>query len=252
MFTFFNRTPKIYVDNFTHMPHVYEFVPIVKASKTLPDWWKKLDRTSVEYPKEPDFQIKFNLTLKTCYGFLEFYKKGMVLENWCDLYVTVIDDYFHYNYSSGDKPSSHPESQRAEGFSKYHHLKLGSPWATKEKTGVKFLYVGAEWALGDYDIKIPPAIVNFTTINSSTNFNFFFPKKKYNFNLQMGTPLLHIIPLSEKELVIKNHLITRQEYDTIKIGSSASFYGWKSFDKLLRRNKHRDISNKSCPFGFGE
>jgi hypothetical protein len=239
------------VDNFTYLPHVYEYVPIVKASKTLPDWWKKLDRGTVEYTKEPDFQILRNKTMKTCYGFLEFYKKGMVLENWSDLHVTVADDYFHYYYSSGSKPESHPDRQRGEGFSKYHHLKLVSPWTTKEKTGVKFLYVGAEYSLGDYDIKVPPAIINFT-FNTSTNFNFFFPKKTYNFNIDMGNPLSHIIPLSEKDIVIKNHLITRQEYDTIKLGSGSSIYGWKSFDKLIRRNKQRDASNKSCPFGFGE
>lgn len=251
MFTFFNRTPKIYVDNFTYLQHVYEYVPIIKASKAIPEWWKSLDRGGkTTYSGAPNYERNRNQTMKTCYGALELFKRGMILEYWADIEVHSEEDFFLYYYSCGKKPDSHPDFQRGQGFEKYHHLKLVSPWCTKEKTGVHFLYMGAEYSLDNIDIKVPPGILNFSW-NNSSNFNFFFPKKQYKFDIRMGQPLAHIIPLSDGELVIKNHLISSAEYDSIKLHSTSSHYGWRGMSKMLERSKSRQ-ADKKCPFGFGD
>ena len=134
------------------------------------------------------------------------------------------------------------------GFPEYNHIKLNSPWIFQEKTGIKFLWMGAEWALDKYNIKVLPGVINFDIV-SYTNVNIMFPKDDKDFFVSVGQPLVQLIPLSEKKLVLKNHLINRNEYDTMIINSaSQSFYGWRKVLQLRKRNKKRG----TCPFGFGD
>ena len=54
MFSFFHRTPTIHVDCFTYDVNVYENTPIVRTSKTMPDWWKELDAYKPDLKVEED------------------------------------------------------------------------------------------------------------------------------------------------------------------------------------------------------
>ena len=76
-----------------------------------------------------------------------------------------------------------------------------------------------------------------------------FPKNDNEFVINIGQPLVQLIPITEKKLNFKNHLIDKNEYDKIHISSEKwSFYGWRKVLQLRKRNKERG----TCPFGFGD
>jgi hypothetical protein len=250
MFSFFHRTPEIHLDCFTNDPNVYLNTPIINASKTIPDWWKELPtyKPSIGRTDQRQHTILGYRTVKDCYSVIELYKKGIVLESWTDISIKPNIDYYDYYFSSGPSPDTHDKKQLGSGYPDYHHIKLASPWKFVEKTGVKFLWFGAEWSLDKLNIKILPGVLNFDII-SSTNINIMFPKVANEFVIPIGQPLVHLIPLSEKKVRIKNHLVSNEEFNRMTIDSSnSSFHGWRKIVQLRKRNKERG----TCPFGFGD
>ena len=241
MFTFFHRSETIVLDCFTADPVAYEFAPLVKATKTFPNWWKKLPANHVS---DIDYSLT-KLNMKTCYGFLELYKRSIVVQNWNDFHFKITpDNGYHWQKSSGPEPQEHPPAQYENGFKNYYHSKLVNPWSVREKTGKHFLFTGSTWSLENYDFLIPPGMLEFS-VNSSLNVNIFIPKKKepYSFFLPIGKPLVHLIPLQEKfKLDIRSHLVTEQELRKIHFGPS-TLRGMKTLLGLKNEQK-------KCPFGF--
>ena len=197
-------------------------------------------RQSEEIP----FYVEDNMTVRDCYAFIELYKKGVIVENWCDISIRTENGKFDYWYSGGNKPDLHSRYQLGESFPNHHHIKLVSPWTVRETSGVKFLWLGAEWSLDKHEIKVLPGVINFDIV-SEINVNIMFPIRNGIFTLPVGNPLVHLVPLSEKKLKVTNHLVTQQEIDRIMLNSkSLSFYGWRKTIQIMKRNKGRG----TCPF----
>lgn len=255
MFSFFHRTSKIHVDCFIHDRYVYEQVPVVPAHKTYPQWWLDLPLGSREFdfshihnneaPSNISDIVQKSNNMKNCYGFLEFYKKGIVVESWTDLRFKVGPAGYKFFTSNYEKPSEHGVQQRGEGFKNYHHAKLNNPWIFETKEDVRFILVGATWNMENYDFIIPNGILNFN-ITPAAHINIFIPKKNYEFSIGIGQPLIHLIPLSEKKVSIHNHLITEQEYKKRHNSVITSFFGWRKKFELMNRNKERE--ELKCPF----
>ena len=242
MFTFFHRSPTVVLDFFTSDPIAYEFAQPTKATKDFPDWWKKLPMHRVS---DVDFDRK-KVNMKTCYGFLELYKRSVIIRNWSDFHYKVTPDKgYTWQKSSGPDPHEHPSFQYENGFKDYYHSKLNSPWYVREKTGKHFLFTGCTWNLENYDFLIPPGILEYS-VNSSLNVNILIPKKKqtYSFFLPIGKPLVHLIPLQEKtKFDIRLHLVSSAEIVKISYQPS-TLRGMKTLLELKEKQK-------KCPFGFG-
>lgn len=249
MFNFFHRTPDIHLECFTPNNVTYLTTPIIPSSKALPEWWRKLKpyRPTFHHSPEEPYNLKpeQETTAKDCYSIIELYKKGAIIENWCDISYRTENGYYNYWCApNSEKPSEHERRQFGESFPNYHHSKLLSPWAFREKTGVKFLWLGAEWSLDKHEIKVLPGIINFDII-SQVNVNMMFPMRNGTFTLSVGTPLVQLVPLSEKKLKIHNHLVTQEEFNRITLTSNKpSFFGWRRVLQLRKRNRERG----TCPF----
>ena len=246
MFHFFHRTPKINLDCFTTNNCVYTHTPIVRSSKTLPDWWKGLEsyEPHFEHSEQKPFHLVSNRTAKDCYAIIELYKRGVMIENWCDISFYMEDGRYNYWYADGEAPQAHDKKQVGYAFPHHHQIKLISPWVFRETTGVKFLWLGAEWSLDKLEIKVLPGVINFDII-SDINVNLMFPMRDGTFTIPAGNPLVHLVPLSEKKLKVTNHIVTEQEINKIRIkANSTSFFGWRKVLQLRKRNKERG----TCPF----
>jgi hypothetical protein len=242
MFTFFHRRKKIVVDCFTSDALAYEYAPLVRGPKAFPDWWKRLPLNDAA--NDPDYTIETHKNMRKCYGFLEIYKRSIVLPCWTDIRFKVTPkDGYTWNKSSGPAPEEHSKTQYEGGFTDYYHSKMSSPWHLKEKSGINFLYTASTWNLENYNFLIPPGMLEFK-INHATNVNILMPKKKENyfFFIPIGKPLVHMIPLQDDvKLEIRNHLITDQEIK--KISPPLTMRGiYPLFDIKDKAKK--------CPFGF--
>lgn len=242
MLSLFKRKKTIVVDCFTTLAPAYEYTPIVKAFKAVPEWWTNLEKLKDVSPIR-------NKNLKTCPGFINLYKRGYILEHWADSNFKIMKNNVAYEFTLGDAPTSHERPQFKGGFENFHHIKLSSPWHFREKSRLSFMFMGCEWS-NELPIKVLPGILQFKTV-SATNVNIMVPAKEkaWEFKLLMGTPLAHIIPLNDDiNVEFKNHLVSEVELEKIKAVSSITFGGHRQIDKLVARNEKRKKSK--CPFNF--
>jgi hypothetical protein len=246
---FFFKKPKLFVDAFTKVPGIEQFYPIAPARKFFPDWWKQLPKSHI-WKDSNGIDIEQS-TLKRCDGFVELYKNGIVIPLWSDIALrTGAEGQWAYHSSQKDTIlESHPKEQYGDEFNNYSHIKIVSPWFLSEKTGCNFYYAPATWNLTAHysDFILPPGIINFK-YQGSVHVNTFFHKVDKQILLEAGTPLVQLIPLSDKEVVVKCHTLSQDEYSK-KVESKT--YAAKFMSKYKAKKKIID-SNSKCPFGFGK
>jgi hypothetical protein len=242
MFSFFHRTPVIHLDCFTNAYHAYKFTPIVKASKAIPQWWRNTAPGTTDFDFVTFQHPTRNRNVRTCYGFIELYKRGCIVESWSDFVLKNVDGKCTAFYSTGPQVSTQTLNERGGSFRDYTHLKLVNPWRFKEKTGVQFHCSAAWWSLEGKNFIMPPGLLAFD-FNNAAHVNILVPKKAEAQQIRLGQPLMHLIPLIEGRLEIKNHFIDREDIDR-EFYSLKSFYGWRAIKNLMNRNKERE----RCPF----
>ena len=239
MLNFFIKKRKITIDAFTNVTGVYEYFPIQNANKFVPDWWKRIPGY-LDLPNSVGINVK-TPTLKTCSGFIDLYNKGFVLPLWADLiFETKKTGEYAFQFSNPESTmNSHMSQQFGGQIKDYIHLKLISPWYLKEKTGIKFLLFQPSWNHINScpDFTIPPGIVDFKS-QVVSNINMFVPAKDARYEVKNNTPLLHIIPLTDKDLEIKHHLVDDKEFNKIhdQLEYHSTFIGKMSNNKKLKKN----------------
>lgn len=231
----------INVDCFTTSQTIEQSFPIQRASRYVPDWWRSLDTYLLTNNKVTG-KPSMSPTMKTCYGFVELYKHGLVMPLWSevDLFVEP-NNYFFHGADHKFRIGSHPVEEWGNNFPDHFHMKLISPWAIKENTGVKFIVAPCVWShFADVpDLRILPGIVNYK-YQHSTNINWFVPKINKHIKLNVGLPLVQMVPLTDKKVKVKTHVIDEKEWTKMELYPHNRFIG--SFIRFMRtRNK--------CPIG---
>jgi hypothetical protein len=241
---FFFKRSKIVVDCFTTQSAINELFPIQKASKFYPDWWKNLPKT---FNRTNSWGLSIpQSTMKACNGFINMYQNGFMIPLWSDLIVETSHVKWLYEFSAPSEIHSHDPEQLGNIGDTYHHLKLISPWIFREKTGIKFTWMASTYNQIDrlQAYHVLPGIMDYK-YNCGTNINLLFPKVVNKQLIKAGTPLVHIIPMSENPVEVKTHVITEQELHKLETNSYISTFIRKyDTNKKILKDKER-----SCPFG---
>lgn len=244
MFFHFKRK-KIVVDFFISHSGVYNLFPIRESKYYLPDWFKQLPTKYKLNVSDQGPEIE-QTTIRRCNGIIDLYQQGFVIPMWCDLALETFENgsiSWFWNVPHFQSPTQHTKDQFGGNFDNLIHLKILNPWRIKEKSGVKFIYKNLFYENLDLinQISVAPGILDFK-YQHYAHISLFFDKKPNKFILEAGRPLVQAIPLSENEIVIKNHLISDQEYKNIE---QATFL-FSSVGYYLKRKKI--LKNKKCPF----
>lgn len=257
------KKSKITVDCFTYDETVYQLHKIRSAKLYYPELIKNMPNDLVI--NDPNTGVEIPLpTIKRCTGINELYKHGAIIPFWLDYVCTPANALAGKSRLgvTDDKKmptiAEHPPKQFEGLFNDYVHIKFGGVWNIVEKTGVKFLWNPATYNLNNHihNFIVPPA-VTFYDWQCQTNLNMFVRKDSPNFTLTAGTPIVHIIPLTEKEVEYKCHQVTYEEWcakNTIPLGFP-TILGTRNiaYWKLRRQSLEMDALEKKgkCPFGFG-
>ena len=220
---FFNFVrPKIVVDAFTDKDNINTVAPITSAAERLPSWWRDLPK---QYPHENSFVQGINHpTIRRCPAVTKVFTNGLVIPLWADIIIeTGADGGIRWQWSdyirvSDDDTANgighHPVEQYGPNFSDLIHLKLISPCVLKEKTGVDFYFTAPYWSNTDLmrsSIHICPGIINYK-YTSATHVNMFMPKRDCRTTMRCGDPTVLLIPMTDKEVIVKTHVISQSEH----------------------------------------
>lgn len=251
MLTLLFKPKPIIIDAFTFTEEVYELYAPQLSSRFVPQWWKDLEANYVSDITFPQVQ---HSTAKKCVGIIETYKNGFMIPLWSDLAINLTKDneqrYYRYMFADHASNAVHHNNIQFENFinpERTQHLKLGSPWKLREKTGVKFSLSQPTWNLGQQlpDFNVIPGVSDFKYQNS-TNIQmlFYYPEQDTTKNLliEAGTPMYHVIPLSDRPVKIVKHLIAKEEWEMM--GNAPI-----KFNNSYKHRKNKmDNQESKCPF----
>lgn len=213
MFFWFKRS-KITVDCFIDSQIMADTYPIKRGIKHTPVWWQKLPQTC---PVTAAGVTQNAPTAKKCPGFLSLYKESWIVPMWSDLIIETHGNY-SYNYKYPVSPPwasmmTHPPFQYEGGFKNGLHFKIMCPWLVIDKKATPFAYVPVTWSLVDTHptLNFLPGIVEFA-YNHNLHVNIIAPMTAERYEFSAGTPLIHLIPLTDKQVEFKTHAVTETEY----------------------------------------
>lgn len=231
---------------YTYMQHAYDHAKPKPSGYFMPQWWKTLDRTPRKLASlEGDSKEKVNM--RNCYGMTSMYQHGLIIPMWCDFQVDIGEiglDFTYWVSADGQTMvDNHPPSQHNSFWhpDKYAHLKLVSPWFAVCDEVVPFFWLDCGWNRNTQDeYSIPQAIVEYK-YQGTTNVNVLFHRKpqKYSCFIRHGEPLVQIVPLSDRPLKIKTHLVSEPEFARLKAKtlSHVTFTNTYKYIRQLKENR---------------
>jgi hypothetical protein len=210
MIDFFFKKKTITVDCFTSNYSAYTLFPIQRSNKFFPSWWKNLQSSYTE-KTETGLAIP-RPTIKRCEGIINLYQQGFMIPMWCDLIIETANNTIKFVFADQESSiANHGPEQMSREFEQYLHTKLICPWRLREKTGVNFLFLHPSWnhipSLSN--MHIVPGVVEYK-YQHTANVNMLLARNK-RFNFAAGDPMAHLIPISDKDVDIKLHIVDADE-----------------------------------------
>ena len=204
---FWKKRKKVKLTFYNRKQQLIDLLPPTQGLKNnVPSWWKRKTQ-------------EINIT--SCPGVTELYKRSISVPLWID-YEIEYDSNNIYNISVPGVPSdqvyhyitAHHPDQYNNAFDNCYHIKLMNPWLIETDKMVPFLMIDASWnreSLHDYTI--PSGILEFK-YQHSCHINIFLHKptstKKLKFNV--GTRMIHLIPLEDVDLDIEYKKIDNEKF----------------------------------------
>lgn len=242
--TFFSFKQKpIELIAYTDSTALAEMFPIVKGSSSMPNYYKTMPHKT-DAPNKAPFEntLNYKSTIRSCYGINQFHLTGFVMPLWSD-YSVVVGKGGVSCISPNSLWENHAPAQSSGVLDSYHTIKLISPWVLRCKENVKFMMLQNYYAHNSNEWSMPPGIVDFK--HQSGTHNFLMLKKQEETKeliFNAGTPLMRLIPLTEREVVLRVELV--DDVDKKTIVPSTLFF----FNGMSRLIKQAEKQESQCPF----
>ena len=228
---FFCRRKEITLDAYTCRPDVFKYTPIASAKSHRPRWVSALP-THIEV--EPG--LDQYSTIKRCTGLNDYFSQGFIIPMWSDLRVRTTCEGLQYQFADLTSSCDFHRKELSSGYmtrENYGHCQIQTPWALKCNKNINFLFSKVEWYFDQLGkIYIPSGVVRYVH-QSSAAINAFFPANNEIIEISQGQPLMHLLPLSDKKVTLKTHLVTEPEFDKITTESRPCAFA----NAFLKREK---------------
>lgn len=245
---FWFKKKTITLDCLTPHPWVADRFKIEKATKFFPEWFKRLPRGNFTDPYQP-----ISLTMKTCTGFLDYYRSSFAIPAWDYIYFRS-DETGVEHVCESVEISTHTPTQYT-GFldQNYIHKKINIPWAILCKAKTKFIQTMPMWCYkAEHTMENMMHCIGVVDFyyNHSTNLNLFVKKPRPGESATMthlvpGTPLVFYTPLDDVNIKFNIEQVSIVEYRNKLVNNSPTLGPAR-----LKLNKQAIDNSKKCPFGF--
>lgn len=217
--------------------YVKEYSPIRRASEFVPDWYKQMPQSKFAWG--PNGYKLENQTGKACVGIITTFQTGFILPMWCDLAIDISEETISYQYSDNQSGLEvHPNTQLPNFNSTQYFCKLISPWVYRANQDIKIMLCEPTYFINEKkEFSIP------TTVNQSINkclggnLFLFVEKEIKSILIPHGTPLVYLVPLTDKPVKLNLEVVTKNKFFNMEPGvPKISFLrdGLKKI-KLLRK-----------------
>lgn len=247
---FFFKRPILNVDVFTCSANVYEFTPVVRASKCVPEWWINTPPSGFVPSNSiiPTFP-----NIKTCDGVKNLFSSGMMFQIPVDTYLLVGNNEVNGQAKVSVIPvdsnkyfDHHPDEMFGNFLkqNKYLTLRINLPYLVKTKEDIQWTLMEPLWSATDHRYRIVPGNTNFKYHRTVAAHMLFQHNaiETYRIFLPMHQPLLHAIPHTEKKIKIHNHLITNDEFTNMNMSAIPGKFG-----QLTKFLKEHEKDKPKCP-----
>jgi len=241
----FSKRKTVVLDCFTPFEIYARDNPVAKSSAFIPNWWRRVPQ-SVEVKSQTGVSIQMP-TMRGCTGFMDLHRYGVMIPLWSDMNIRIADGKFAWHSAAHfdvvSHVATHPGWHYGNEFADLVHLKLVPPWRLKEKNGIRFSVAGYPWGA----VRKTP---NFHFLSGISDFrsqttiqaNIFATKNSepYQYDLMAGDPLLHLIPLTDHQVLPRIHVVSEAEFHSMdKSQSKYKFLRWGI--------TQRKIAERRCP-----
>jgi hypothetical protein len=254
MFDIFIKKSEVILDCFTNVGTVYDTAKINNAVHFIPDWWKNTPKVQEGWA-----------TIKNCKAFKDYYKHGIVIPSWFEMEISFFGEDgpdgkeigIKYSNDNVDITKSHNHYQ-FDKFTQHDgkNLKIMSPWAFRTKEDIKFVWSHPAWNTRESMsyLSALPGVIDFKYQHHvAINFLMIQPIEPLSITVEPLEPLVMLHPMTEKRVVIKNHLISDNEYKRLFAIQDLVLKRdvddeIKEYDK--KKSLTKKIEKMSCPFKY--
>jgi len=154
--------------------------------------------------------------VKSCVGIINTIRSGLIIPLWCDIAIKTDESGWKFQYADGESVASvHPNSQALGFCTDYFVFKLHCPWLIKcSEDNINLHYSQPFYHFVSTPTYItPPGIGSPNRKAYSTNIFIFIKKIEAELFLNINTPLIQIIPLTDRKVVYKTEMLSASEYE---------------------------------------
>lgn len=207
MFGLKRREKPVVVDCYTCVEVISKYYPIAPTKEFIPQWFKDIPAKLFLEPN----QLIGHRTVRTCAGITDIFKAGVVLPTWCEMVVELRDNTNHeYRYQFADKASEMLKPAKfALDVNKFTQLELLTPWAFRCSEDVDFMIMQNVY-LQDHPFDYyPKAKVHNFRDTHQIKLDLVFPRGDEGKVIRIpdGQPLVQIVPLTERPVEFRVHLV---------------------------------------------
>ena len=243
------------IEFYSDIQGVADAYPIVKPTDVLPNW---ISMVREDY-KQSD---KSQSHLYRCPGIFDLFNHGYIVTAWHDLQLQTDGENYGWMVPNDDLKELMGANQLAQIHShrtvgkylprpQHAHpsvLKLNTPWHVIAPRGVKLLITAVPYP-DTYDFEALTGILD-PGISTEINIQMNWYTPVGTGLIRAGTPLAHIIPISERNL----ELVVRSKNKQDELWSLKRRY-FNAMNFVLNRSKiksmyERHFHRGKCPFHF--
>jgi len=248
------------IEFFHNEPSIIDNFPIIESKDLKLNWVKRVKEDFQNHIKEGENNEPGSRHLSRCPGIFDLFKYGYIIPIHKDIIIKPKGGYFEVAIPSKDGGSpqegtaTENSSLNIDGFginwqsvnliskppwTAEFIVKIDTGWNVIAPKGIKFMMLPIAYP-DTFDFTATIGILD-PAISTKVNFQMFWNTPESETLIRAGTPLGHLIPLSEKKYKMVQRIMNQQDRDWVEKVTSA--YS-SSFWHTAMRSKIVDMYNK--------
>jgi hypothetical protein len=193
-------------ERYSYIPELY---PIAPSHKFIPSHWKNTPKGAFNWEK-----MQQQPTVRSCSGILGTFTNGYILPLWTDLAIKTTENTWQsFCSDSNSTVTDHPNSQFTGFYEDHMFLKMDCPWLFSANMDFGGVFVDPFYTQNKpKPYIIPYGVMHSTNKNMTTNFFLFLKREKNNILIKSGTPMIHMLFLTDKKIRIEPEILSTSEY----------------------------------------